>query len=179
MDESQEWITVSDLVKTLSASENTLKRYIRRHEPFLSVKQGNRSKYYVHQDSVKVLKYIKKLYNENLNEDEVNQRLQDSGLAMVITVPVEDEQFVNILDVMNGWNERFEKLERINQKQNEELRELKQLLQKQTEYMDKRMSERDQKLLHTVREIQESRKEIAAAIQKQETGPKKKWWKFW
>jgi hypothetical protein len=174
MDELQEWIAVSELVKTLGTSENTIKRYIRRHESFLSVKQGNRGKYYVHQESVKALKYIKKLYNENLNEDEVNQHLKASGMAMVITVPTEDEQIVNMLDTMNKWNERFEQLERINQKQSEELAELKLLLQKQTEYLDQRMSERDQILMATAREIQNTKKQISSTEQK-----KRKWWEFW
>ena len=38
----------------------------------------------------------------------------------------------------------------------------------------KRIDERDQNLIAVLREIQESKKEIAAANQKQ-----KKWWKFW
>ncbi|WP_259300279.1 helix-turn-helix domain-containing protein, partial [Bacillus clarus] len=86
MENNQEWISVNDLAKKVDVSENTLKRYIRRHEQFLTVKQGNRSKYFIHSDSVKIMKQIKKLYNDNMNEEEVNKKLQASGVPLIITV---------------------------------------------------------------------------------------------
>ncbi|MFC6604133.1 hypothetical protein ACFQDF_25545 [Ectobacillus funiculus] len=40
MENEKEWIAVNDLSKKIEVSENTLKRYIRRHEQFLKNKTG-------------------------------------------------------------------------------------------------------------------------------------------
>lgn len=186
MENNQEWISVNDLAKKVDISENTLKRYIRRHEQFLTVKQGNRSKYFIHSDSVKIIKQIKKLYNDNMNEEEVNKNLQASGVPLIITVSTDNNGVeplsMNILDTMNGLHERLEQLEQINKNQSEQLEKLKGLVkqqaaqQKQQQDFQKaviqRMDERDQNLMAMIRENQETKKLIATTQQK-------RWWEFW
>ncbi|WP_254610189.1 MULTISPECIES: DUF3967 domain-containing protein [unclassified Bacillus (in: firmicutes)] len=186
MENNQEWISVNDLAKKVDVSENTLKRYIRRHEQFLTVKQGNRSKYFIHSDSVKIIKQIKKLYNDNMNEEEVNKKLQTSGVPLIITVSTDNNGVeplsMNILDTMNALYERLGQLEQINKNQSEQLEELKELVkqqakqQKQQQDFQKaviqRMDERDQNLMAMIRKNQETKKLIATTQQK-------KWWQFW
>lgn len=186
MENNQEWISVNDLAKKIDVSENTLKRYIRRHEQFLTVKQGNRSKYFIHSDSVKIIKQIKKLYNDNMNEEEVNKKLQSSGVPLMITVSADNNGVeplsMNILDTMNGLHERLGQLEQINKNQSEQLEELKGLVKQQAEQQKQqqefqksilqKINERDQNLMTMIRETQETKKLVAA------TQPKK-WWQFW
>ncbi|MGE6552968.1 DUF3967 domain-containing protein [Bacillus mycoides] len=179
MDNNQEWISVVDLAKKIAVSENTLKRYIRRHEQFLTVKQGNRSKYFIHSDSVKIIKQIKKWYNDNMNEEEVNKKLQVSGVPLIITIPSDNNSAeplsINILDTMNGLRERLGQLEQINKNQSEQLEELKRQLQQQNDFqknMLHRFEERDQIFLQQIREVQKT-KELLVATQV------KKWWQFW
>ena len=186
MENEKEWIPVNDLAKKIEVSENTLKRYIRRHEQFLKVKQGNRSKYFIHSDSIKIVRQIKKMYNDNMNEEEVNKKLQVSGIPLVITVPKDDNGeeslSVNILDTMNSLHERLGQLEQINKNQSEQLEELRKLVKQQTEQqrqqqefqevLVQRMDERDQNLMTMIRETQETKKLLAATQQK-------RWWQFW
>jgi hypothetical protein len=192
MEEVQEWFAVSDLVSKFEVSENTLKRYIRRHEDFLVVKQGNRGKYYIYHDSLKVLKLIKKLYGDNKNEIEVNEYLEENGIAMVINVSDEenadnrDETLsVNMVDMVKTWNERFDQLEKINHEQNEELKLLKEVVQKQTEYIDHRLNERDRNFMESIRALQEERKSMIETVgtleqaMEEQKKENKKWWKFW
>lgn len=171
MEEVQEWFAVSDLVSKFEVSENTLKRYIRRHEDFLVVKQGNRGKYYIYHDSLKVLKLIKKLYGDNKNEIEVNEYLEENGIAMVINVSDEENNdnrdetlSVNMVDMVKTWNERFDQLEKINHEQNEELKLLKEVVQKQTEYIDHRLNERDRNFMESIRALQEERKSMIETV---------------
>ncbi|GAA3315945.1 hypothetical protein GCM10020331_012020 [Ectobacillus funiculus] len=87
----------------------------------LKIKQGNRSKYFIHSDSIKkIVRQIKKMYNNNMNEEEVNKQLQASGIPLVITVPKDDNGTeslsLNILDTMNSLHERLGQLEQINKK---------------------------------------------------------------
>ncbi|GAA3315935.1 hypothetical protein GCM10020331_011980 [Ectobacillus funiculus] len=66
MENEKEWIAVNDLSKKIEVSENTLKRYIRRHEQFLKIKQGNRSKYF----------YSFGFYKKNRETDKENVQQQ-------------------------------------------------------------------------------------------------------
>lgn len=162
----EQWIAANELAKEMDTSENTLKRYIRRHESFLQIKQGNRSKYYVHRDSVGILKQIKALYNDGQKEQEVNERLQAIGTPVVITVPAEDDkEFVslNVLDTMNSINERLEQIEQIGKSSKQDAEEMKELLKVSLE-------RQDQLLMELIR----TRQELAA-----EKNRSKKWWEFW
>ncbi|MFB9758865.1 DUF3967 domain-containing protein [Ectobacillus funiculus] len=186
MENEKEWIAVNDLSKKIEVSENTLKRYIRRHEQFLKIKQGNRSKYFIHSDSIKIVRQIKKMYNNNMNEEEVNKQLQASGIPLVITVPKDDNGTeslsLNILDTMNSLHERLGQLEQINKNQSEQLAELRKSVKQQTEQQRQqqdfqkallqKLDERDQNLMTMIRETQETKKMIAATQQK-------KWWNLW
>ncbi|WP_396133320.1 DUF3967 domain-containing protein, partial [Bacillus anthracis] len=43
----------------------------------------------------------------------------------------------------------------------------------------KRLDDRDQKLMSSIRELQESKLEIAASIEEPKKTLNKKWWEFW
>lgn len=186
MENNKEWIDVNDLAKKVNVSENTLKRYLRRHEQFLTIKQGNRSKYFIHSNSVNIIKQIKKLYNDNKNEEEVNKRLHASGIPFIITVSTDNDDVeplpMNILDTMNRLHERLGQLEQMNKNQSQQLEELKVIVKQQTEQQKQqhdfqksviyRIDERNQNLMTMIRENQEIKKWIAATEQK-------KWWQFW
>ncbi|GAA3315937.1 hypothetical protein GCM10020331_011990 [Ectobacillus funiculus] len=78
------------------------------------------------------------MYNNNMNEEEVNKQLQASGIPLVITVPKDDNGTeslsLNILDTMNSLHERLGQLEQINKKnQSEQLAELRKSVKQQTE----------------------------------------------
>lgn len=162
----EQWIAVNELSKEIDAAENTLKRYIRRHESFLQIKQGSRSKYYVHRDSIGILKQIKALYNDGQKEQEVNERLRFISTPVVITVPTEDDKesiSLNVLDAINSINERLEQIEEIGKSSKQGAEGMKELLKISLERQDKLLME----LIRT-------RQELAA-----EKNRSKKWWKFW
>jgi len=54
-------------------------------------------------------------------------------------------------------------------------------MQRQQEYIDTRLEERDRKLMTAIREIQESKKQMAVDLEKEiiTLAKDKKWYQFW
>lgn len=84
------------------------------------------------------------------------------------------------ITVEERHNDRYEnlleKFEEFKEQQDEFNKELLNQLKKQQDYIQKSLLVRDEKLMETLRETQETRKLIAAA---EEEKKKNLWWQFW
>jgi DNA-binding transcriptional MerR regulator len=81
----------------------------------------------------------------------------------------------------NALKEYIERQEQFNQALVERLDEQKEhyesLLHKQQEYIENSIGTRDERLMDTIREIQEQR--LLTAVAREEEQKKRSWWKFW
>lgn len=165
-----EWLSIAEVSQRLSVPEATLRRYIQRHLEYVQHKKIGK-KYMLHPDSIKLLVLIRRLYvEENLQEEQIEEKLKVLGYTKCVTVTIEDDEM----------NERLLNEQSI-QKQVEEAlahqeERLKNILEQQQQqffqHFMKRTEERDKALLHMIREMQDTKKMIAATQEK-------KWWKFW
>jgi len=84
-----------------------------------------------------------------------------------------NEGYKELLEEFRSYREEQDEFKKQQSQFNEEL--IKQL-QKQQEFIQNGLAERDKKLVEALRETQQTQKLIAAA---QEEKQKKKWWEFW
>ncbi|MFD0051499.1 hypothetical protein ACFVHQ_19635 [Actinomycetes bacterium NPDC127524] len=78
------YLTMKELKDLLpDIPENNLKRYLMEHKQFLDFKKEH-NRYRVHVSEVEKIKLIGKFYSEGLKKEEVNAKLEESGLHVTI-----------------------------------------------------------------------------------------------
>ena len=159
MNKDVEWLTVLTVEKQTKIPNATIRRYIRNHGHHLNVQKKGKS-YFIASESIPIILNIRKQYNDGKSSDQVEEALSQTGNPVTITVNTDGQQMtVNIV-----------------------IQSLVEHMQKQQEYIDTRLEERDRRLMTAIRENQESRKQMAAADQEKEIMPPtkdKKWYQFW
>lgn len=164
------WFTLTDISKKLDIPYNSLARYVSRHYQHLKTKKEHTS-IFVHSDSFDTLKTIRELYEKRYTQKTVDQELLGRGIP--ITVVVEDENAIQTLSTtLQGMKTELETLRKQSDQQQEFNMELLQQLQKQQDYINQRMDQRDHLLMQSLKESLEARQQVAAANAK-------KWWVFW
>ena len=111
-----------------------------------------------------------KIYDtENINssEQQPEQSLENKGF-----VPVQEIESMVAKRVQEELKKHEHFLSEWTLKQEEQQRKFQ-------EELIKRLDDRDQKLMNSIRELQESKLEIAASIEEPKKTPNKKWWEFW
>lgn len=165
----EEWLSISDVVNRTGIPENTVRRYVRNHKMFLKMKKGQRNSYWLHECDLHRIGEIRKLYEDGLSVEEVNEWLKDKGV-MTITVKDEDGGDVVLSEVVNQLRESMKKQEEFNKL-------LLQKLDEQNQYIHEKLEQRDKMLLESMKESMEFRKEVA--ISEKESAAKRRWWEFW
>lgn len=163
MEKEKQWFSVIEVESQTGIPNQTIRRYINNHGVYLNPKKRGKG-YFLSEESVKVIQEIRKLYDEGMTAQLVNDTLQERNIPMVITVS-EGEQTMNI-----QVGEALSSMKKSIDEQNEVIRSLAEQIKKQQEYIDNRLEERDQRLIAAIRESQEARREIAA-----EKEEKKSW----
>lgn len=180
-----EWMTVSEASEKVNIPVETMRRYIRSHSVHLRVKKQGK-KYLLHDDSMTVIKQIRALYDRSMNVDEVEETLSASGIPMTITVKNSNDEAmtVHVADELKEIKQALQEQKLFNQQQQEHLqaqREFNKLLleqlKQQQEYIDRKLEVRDQRLLESIRAIQEVKQAQieAAAAAKQEKDQRGFW----
>lgn len=164
MKKEKQWFSVVEVESQTGIPNQTIRRYINNHGVYLNPKKRGKG-YFLSEESVKVIQEIRKLYDEGMTAQLVNDTLQERNIPMVITVS-EGEQTMNI-----QVGEALSSMKKSIDEQNEVIRSLAEQMKKQQEYIDERLEQRDQRLIAAIRESQEVRREIAAEKEKK----KKNW----
>lgn len=167
----EKWLSVSKVMEKAGLSESTARRYIRNHQRFLKIRKGKRKSYQIHESQLDIIKQIRDWYGEGKGAEDVDELLQDKGIAMTVVVKEDDGE------VEQTVGEALAQLQKSVDEQNESIKELKTFNQRLIEELDKR----DEQIMKAVKESLESKKEIAAAKEKPaDKQPEiKKWWEFW
>lgn len=177
----KEWFTVSEIEKETNIPHQTIRRYIKAHGHHMILRKKHKS-YFISGKSIKVILKIRNMYSEGKTSEQVDEYLANSGIPVIIDVKIEDEQVsINFPEVllelknnMSKVNEKLSEQEKFNQLLIEKLAEQNEHMEKQQKYIEEKLSKRDEALVHSLRELLETKKQIAVTEQS-----KRKWWLFW
>ena len=157
-------VTVS---KMLGVQESTLRKYCalmqKHHYEFNKNSVGHRVYY---PKDVEVIKEIVTLKNSGpLTLSQAVKTILESDMDDITdTAPIANPDYSKLLDVFETFkNNQMQ----FNQK-------LLEQLEKQQNYIESSIDERDKKLMLAIKESMETRRHLAAEEEK-----KKSWWKFW
>jgi DNA-binding transcriptional MerR regulator len=168
MEKEKKWFSVLDVEKQTGIPNQTIRRYINNHGIYLNPKKRGKG-YYLAEESVKVIQQIRKLYDEGMTAQLVNDTLHERNIPMTITISEREEKVSVQVD------EALQDLKKGMDEQNEVIRSLVEQVKKQQEYIDNKLEERDKKLMAAIRETQEARKEISASQEEPKEEKKKGW----
>ena len=86
------FLSIKELKEALpEIPENSLKRYLLEHQnTWKFEKEHNR--YKVHASDIEKLKLIRRFYSEGLKKEEVNAKLDEAGIPIVITFDSDEDQ---------------------------------------------------------------------------------------
>lgn len=132
----------------------------------MRLKRGEKRSYLIHNSSIHVLERVRELLEQGMQHKQVSD--------MLLT----EEPFHVEGDHNEPTTEEMitkEQMQSFIEQQQQFNKELLDRLDRQQEYIDKRLNERDKDLMQGIREIQEQ-KQIAAAKEEEN---KRSWWKFW
>lgn len=175
MNENIEWLTVLAVEKQTNIPNATVRRYIRKHGHHLNIRKKGKS-YFIASASIAIVLHIRKEYENGKSLEQVEESLNQKGNPVTITVTAKDKQMaVNVGETLQEMKETMNE-------QNKIIQSLVEQMQKQQEYINTKLEDRDKMLMAAIRENQESRKQITVADFKEEkTVPatSNKWYRFW
>ncbi|MGG3879616.1 MerR family transcriptional regulator [Bacillus smithii] len=161
----QEWMTVSEVSEKINVPVETVRRYLRQFSLYLKVKKMHK-KYLIHDDSLTVLETIRQLYAEGKNAEEIENILATSGATMTITVQGDDEWMtVNVAEELKDIKKSLEEQKQFN-------KQLLEQIQKQNEYINKRLEERDKLLMESLKQSLEKRRMMIEQTAAEKETPK-------
>lgn len=162
-----EWMTVSEVSEKVNIPVETIRRYIRSHSVHLRAKKLGK-KYFIHDESMTVIKQIRGLYEQGKNIDEVEEALSASGVAMTITVKSDDDDSmtVYVADELQEIKRALQEQKQFNESLLKKLDEQSEHLQSQQAYIKESLERRDKQLTESMRMFQENRMQLASTKQK-------------
>ena len=128
--------------------ENSLKRYIQEHQEYLDFKKEH-NRYKVHVSEIEKLTTIRQLYSAGLKKEEVNDKLEESGIPITITYNEDDSK--SLVSVNHELSD-MKKLVSFLVQQNEQSR----LQQNQVKEQNKQLIHEVQELKGTIEEIRQT-----------------------
>jgi len=176
---------MAQIAKQLNLAESTARFYRDRFEDFIpSIGEGRKKRY--KPETIEVLRFIAEGYNRNLTAMDIKDSLsrvvarniEFEEVSATTTATAQQQSEIELkqyaLQLQNALKQMGTTMQIIaNQK--EEISELRKHIavmeNKQQEYINTKLDERDQKLIESIKEIQETKKQLAATQQK-------KWWQF-
>jgi|SRR5690606_22900986 len=156
---NEEWFYVTDIEKQTGIPNATIRRYIRNHGHHLKIKKRGKS-YLISSESLSIIRNIRELYDQGKQLEDVEEALRQMNMPVTITMnDNEHEMTVNVSELLLQLQKDIDEQKKFNQL-------LLETLQKQQEYINTRLEERDKNLMEAIREITESKKQIAAKEEK-------------
>lgn len=121
---AEQWLDVSEAAEKTHIPAETVRRYIREHGVHLRIKKSGKY-YYIHEESLDVIKQIRQLYSDGKKKNEIEESLSAAGIPMTVTVNHDGEQMtVNVADeLLEIKKELFEQRQH-NEKQQQFLMQL-------------------------------------------------------
>lgn len=179
-------LTMAQVAKQLNLAESTARFYRDRFEDFIPyIGEGRKKRY--KPETIEVLRFIAEGYNRNLTAMDIKvglsrmvaRNIEFEEVTATTTATAQQQSEIELKQYALQLQIAFEQIGTTMQiiaNQKEEIAELRKYVavieNRQQEYINTKLEERDQNLLKALRETQEAEKQLAAAQQK-------KWWRFW
>jgi Fic family protein len=155
-DTNDKWFSVMDIEKQTGIPDATIRRYIRNHGHHLQIKKRGKS-YLIANGSLTTIKIIRSLYDKGKQSEDIEETLRKMNMPVTVTVTDnEKEMTVSSSEVLVQLQKDMNEQKKFNQS-------LLETLQKQQEYINTKLEERDRVLLQSIRELQETKKQIASS----------------
>ncbi|MFS0882079.1 DUF3967 domain-containing protein [Metabacillus niabensis] len=175
------WST--DVAKNLNVGESTLRKYCLalENENYQFIRGSNNSRAFTDKDIIVLRRFKHLVHQERITLKEAATIVINEFGTTDRTTGVTEEQidkriYENDYITREQGNEILERLE----KQEQFNKSLLEQLEKQQKYIEESIIKRDQQLLESIREVQETKKLIAAAAEtvekENEQKNNKKWW---
>lgn len=170
--------SVSDLEELTGIPGTTIRRYISRFPDYFVAVGGSRAKKY-EESAIKVLMRIKNLYDNGYETDGVGKVLRDE-FPSVVTIGDNDNMESNppafaTADDINEIKEMLQRQEEFNKllvekldEQSMKVEESRKEKEELKRYIKYTLEKRDKQLTENMNLLIESRKEMAAALEKSE-----------
>jgi Fic family protein len=153
---NDKWFSVVEIEKQTNIPDATIRRYIRNHGHHLQIKKRGKS-YLIANESLTTIKTIRSLYDKGKQSEDIEETLRKMNMPVTVTVTDnEKEMTVSSSEVLVQLQKDMNEQKKFNQS-------LLETLQKQQEYINTKLEERDQVLLQSIRELQEAKKQIASS----------------
>ncbi|WP_273126552.1 DUF3967 domain-containing protein [Bacillus weihaiensis] len=193
MKASKQWLSAEEMAKQVKVSAMTIKRNCQTYKDFINVKQVEKNKYLIDSSSLPVFLFIAKMRNKrSLQSAQILELLVEEGFPKIYDTEninsseqqpeqfLENQGFVTVQEIESMVAKRVqEELKKHEHFLSEWTLKQEEQQRKFQEVLIKRLDDRDQKLMSSIRELQESKLEIAASIEESKKSPNKKWWEFW
>lgn len=146
-----QYLTMKELKDALpEIPENSLKRYLQEHEEYLEFKKEH-NRYKIRVSEIEKLKLIRQFYAAGLKKEEVNTKLEESGIPITITYNANEDK--SLVSVNNELTD-MKKLVSFLVQQNEQFR----LQQNKVKEQNQHLINEVQELRHTMEEIMKEQK---------------------
>lgn len=185
-----QYLSIKELKETLpEIPENSLKRYLQEHQEYLDFKKEH-NRYMVHATDIEKLRLIRQLYSDGLKKEEVNVKLDESGIPITITFdPDESRSLVSVNNelmdmkklvsflVQQNEQSRLQqnKVKEQNQQLIQEIQEMKQLIEGMKNVQETKHERETALLRESLLATQKTMAEVASSVEVK----KGRWKRFW
>lgn len=150
-------LTVKEAAEVIGESSTTIRNWLRELKPYIPLQKAENGYNLFDEESLNALRQIKKLHREQGYS--INQVKTYFDTGGEVFKPVNKEEQIQ---------KDIEELKEQMKKQQEFNKALVEKLEKQQRYIDEKLNERDRKLMEHIREEQETRKQLAIAMEEKE-----------
>lgn len=165
-DQVNKYISISESEQLTGIPNATLKRYILNHSEFIQFKKQGRE-YRIKVTELEKLKLIRKLYNEGLKREDVNERLEAEGIPVTITLDeAEEKGLISVNEEIAEMKKLLNMQMQFNQHLLKEVQELKRIV-------NRKEVEMIQELRNS---MQEAKQETLKALEEASTSKEKRSW---
>ena len=184
------FLSIKELKEALpEIPENSLKRYLLEHQEYLDVRKEH-NRYKVHASDIEKLKLIRQFYSEGLKKEEVNAKLDEAGIPIVITLDSnEDQSLVSVNQeltdmkklvsflVQQNEQSRIQqnKVKEQNQQLIHEVQEMKQLIEEMREEQERKHESERALLRESILATQKTMEQVASSVE----AKKGRWKRLW
>jgi hypothetical protein len=177
VEDKKRYISVTHAEQLTGISKPTIRRYIQDFSDFIDIKTQGKE-YRINVNSLDLLKKIYYLSTEQkLRKDDIYNRLASEGVPITITLNPEDEKsLVSVNDEIETLKKMLIYSNTNQDKLISEIKELKKKIKEMQEIEKQEDKKRDEQLTRVMKEMLETRKEIATI---KDDLKHKKWWQFW
>ncbi|WP_338789717.1 DUF3967 domain-containing protein (plasmid) [Priestia megaterium] len=168
-----EWFTVPQTSEKTGIPQQTLRRYIASHAHLLRIKKEHKA-YQLHKDCLDVLARIRELYGNGKNAEEVDKILTAQGVPVTVEVVSEtgEQESADLSEVVMDIKKALDEQKEFNKQLLEKFKEQEELLVSQQKYIDEKLKQRDEQLMLSMREMQETK--LLASITKENANTEEK-----